>query len=261
MITLSIPQPWASLIVNGVCPVNNRRAPLKARLPQRVLIYAQGFKVPRNFEYTIPEEHCSLVRQALTCGNIGDLQRLPLGAIIGWADVVRIDEHDKNHLGEWGDRKNFGLVMENAHVFDKPIKMHNRQDVFEYEMDWRSLPPSHESEVRVPKLKGNEFLLPLNENLWNEVTQGLADAVTLDLTKELRKMLVKPKTEYDLRPIKTLRITCGTKVAVFQVKGDSDIYPYSYTDAPDKPYLFTNLAGEKRQMWTFVRFELGKRLK
>lgn len=121
---LTIRQPWATLFVKGVKPVENRVwAISEARLPIRIYVHAGA---------ATTELHSPDVAQFVK-GCLGDdgFDRfadvsLPLGAIIGKATIVScVRTHPSPwFVGPWG------WVFENVIEYVEPIPLRGQQGLF-----------------------------------------------------------------------------------------------------------------------------------
>ena len=72
MKTLSIQQPWASLVCAGIKDVENRTWKA-AQVPGRILIHASSKKVTKNFFAGIPEDLVSFINNEISFGNFPEL--------------------------------------------------------------------------------------------------------------------------------------------------------------------------------------------
>lgn len=118
MKTLSIQQPWASMICAGIKDVENRTWKA-AQVPGRILIHASSKKVTKNFNETIPECWESQIANHQLFGNLPGCQEMPTSAIIGYATVTEFaDETDSIWDGGTDIIK---WKMEDAWLFDEPI--------------------------------------------------------------------------------------------------------------------------------------------
>ena len=84
MKTLSVQQPWASLICSGVKDIENRTWQPKTA-PGRILIHASGKSIPKDYDlkYLMPEE-ISTISNLRKFGIVPEFEDMPLSAIIGY---------------------------------------------------------------------------------------------------------------------------------------------------------------------------------
>lgn len=119
MKTISIKQPWASLVAHGIKDIENRtwKCPQKY-IGQRVLIHAS--KKSDNF-WDYPEEirtrADNFLRKLSKSGT--DWSGYPFGAIIG---SVVIADCVQNHPSVWAEKGCWNWVLKDAVLFDKPIE-------------------------------------------------------------------------------------------------------------------------------------------
>ena len=147
MKTLSIQQPWASLVCAGIKDVENRTWK-PAQVPGRILIHASSKKVTKNFFASIPEYLVSFINNDIGFGNLPELDTLPTSAIIGYVTVTGFEEGEVDSI--WSDGP--GVIkwkLEDAWLFDEPIlNVKGKLNLFDYdEIDENNLPPAHQVEL------------------------------------------------------------------------------------------------------------------
>ncbi len=255
MKTLSIKQPWASLISNGLKDIENRTwGP--SHLPVRILIHAGAAKIPKDFDNYLPEQMLSEIRNARTMGQIPEYSEMPTSAIIGWADVVRIDDEEHNNSSVWADRVSKGWVLENMHLFDKPItNVKGQLGLFDYPLDEDNLPPSHVVEKPQITVTGDNITVPVSKATWDEIHNG-SNKIYLDLTEDNYQAICRNDTdEYVMKPFKTITITYAGLSETFTLSEESGVYYYLLEG--DEPYCFTGLDGENC-IWIYADFSFNK---
>ena len=127
---LTIKQPWASLICLGIKDVENRTWKQNSLIGERLLIMAS--KKEENMDSTNNrwrEEYQRLVAD----GIVPPLNELPKGVIIGYVDVVSIDEV---HDSIWAaDSSHLKYVLTNPHLFQTPLPgVHGQPRSINYEI-------------------------------------------------------------------------------------------------------------------------------
>lgn len=132
---LTIKQPWASLICLGIKDVENRTWKQNSLIGERLLIMAS--KKEENMDSTNNrwrEEYQRIVAD----GIVPPLSELPKGAIIGYVDVVSIDEV---HNSIWAaNSSHLKYVLTNPHLFQTPIPgVHGQPRPINYEMSLEEL--------------------------------------------------------------------------------------------------------------------------
>lgn len=121
MKAITIKQPWASLIVEGVKNIENRSWPTKFR--GRVLIHAaqKDFDF-RNYMTSEYERHYinSIKKPYIT------------GAIIGSVEIVDCKKSIDNPNKAWGNLYCYHWILENAIEFTEPIPAKGRLSFWDY---------------------------------------------------------------------------------------------------------------------------------
>ena len=143
MKTLSIKQPWASLICAGIKDVENRSWKA-AKVPGRILIHASSYKIPQKFLDYLPSAMSAEIRRHITQGNIPSLDKLPTSAIIGYVTVTGFNDGYMDNI--WAAPSGeYKWKLEDAWLFDEPIlNVRGKLNLFEYEgIDEKNLPPAH----------------------------------------------------------------------------------------------------------------------
>lgn len=127
---LTIKQPWASLICLGIKDVENRTWRQNSLIGERLLIMAS--KKDEKMDTTNArwrEEYHRLVAD----GIVPPLSELPKGVIIGYVDVVSIEEV---YDSIWAaDSSHLKYVLTNSHLFQIPLPgVHGQPRPINYEM-------------------------------------------------------------------------------------------------------------------------------
>lgn len=167
MKTLSVQQPWASLICTGIKEIENRTWETKYR--GKLLIHASGKKVPKNFLDTLSIEVCNDVVNNITFGNMEPLDELPTGAIIGFVELTDCVTEFTESIYDGGDDC-VKWIMENAYMFDEPIMgVKGKLGLFEYPLDENNLPPYHKVMLRKPCVEGKTLKIGINDSLFDQI--------------------------------------------------------------------------------------------
>ena len=127
MKTISIKQPWASLICLGIKDIENRTwACPKKYIGTRVLIHSSKIGVKDGWRALIESQ----IREASNKGLIGyKYDELPSSAIIGSVEVV---DCIQNHQSIWAEKLVYNWVLANPILFDKPISCKGKLSFWEY---------------------------------------------------------------------------------------------------------------------------------
>lgn len=173
---LSIQQPWASLICGGIKDVENRSWRVNDA-PGRILIHAGKTMRPLG---KLPTFFGVLIDNAIACGYVPEVEDMPLGAIIGYADIVGFTEECTSDWAQEGHGAEWKWQIENAKLFKSPIPYRGRQGLFEVpELNTNNLPEVYD----FPKIKrdGTSLKLPLNAEIFGTLNDY--ESVQLYLTE------------------------------------------------------------------------------
>lgn len=243
MKTLSIQQPWASLICAGIKDVENRtwRA---AKLPGKILIHASSRKVTMNFYNEVPLDWMVNIDNAVAYGNIPQLSELPTSSIIGYVTVKEF-ANKTDSIWDGGD----GIikwVLEDAYLFDEPIPgVDGKLHLFEYDIDENNLPPAHKVELRYPERRGDELILPCEDDvidLFNKEDEELV----VDIDDYVDMAICNDKGE--LQAPKFIRLASVRRSLVFEAK-EPGIYCHADPET-NEPISEINVFG-KDIYWQF----------
>ena len=241
MKTLSVRQPWASLLCAGVKDVENRSwAPSPEMIGKKILIHAGIAPVAKSFYDRIPFEWDSAIVNAIRYGWIKNVEESPLGCIIGYATLVGFaDSTDSLWDGRDGQMK---WIFSDPYVFDDPIPCKGRLGLFEYPLHEDNLPPAHKAIAFKPHLEGTEAVFPLSDYLMDALDE--VPGPYFDVTMENVNDFFDPSVEdaYVPREIKTIRLVSPSRTVVREVES-VESFPDTFTDTGD-PIFYTSLDGE-----------------
>lgn len=253
MKTLSVKQPWASLICSGIKDIENRSWSPKT-VPGRILIHASGTKVPKNFEFYQPETMVSSLRNHMLFGNLADYQDMPTSAIIGYVTVKGFTEASDSL---WADPESVHWELEDAWLFDEPIlNVNGKLNLWDYPLDEENLPPAHQVEIRLPYYDGKTLVVPANEEVWDTAsTNGFdKECLCLDMNDPFTVDVLCKENSWDLRETEKLRFERGGKYVDYYVENcGSDIFK----NEKDEDYYYKNGKGEDVP-WLFAIYLLRK---
>ncbi len=258
MKTLSIQQPWASIICAGVKDVENRTWQPK-ELPVRILLHASSKKVPKIYDDILPELWLSEIRNARTMGVLKENDELPLSAIIGWADVTEVFSEEEAKSLYWGQEGCVAWKMENVHIFEEPITgVKGKLNLFDYPLDEENLPASHLVFYPLPTVKGDEVIVPVSDTIWNRI-EGGSDELMLDLTPSLYELLCDTDNtdNYVLKGFTSVCVTNRGRSLRFKLTDETGIF--AYPNAKREMYEYKDKNGELC-VWLYIQLILGERL-
>ena len=261
MKTLSIQQPWASLICAGIKDVENRTWKA-AQVPGRILIHASSKKVTKNFFAGISEDLVSFINNDIGFGNFPELDTLPTSAIVGYVTVTGFEEGKVDSV--WADEGPDVIKwkLEDAWLFDEPIlNVKGKLNLFDYnDIDEENLPPAHKVVLSDVVVSDNEedVFIPCEINTFEKIKTGEFKGIELYLTHYLIDALCVEES-FSMKPFKTVTLECGNKYLKFELEKDSGIYNLPDPQDETRPYMIYYPDGTELP-WMIVQFMFGKKL-
>lgn len=254
MKTLSIRQPWASLICAGIKDVENRT--WKTNHRGKLLIHASSYKCPKSVANLLPLEMGNILLNEDLYGNI-DLNDFPSSSIIGYVDLTDCVEGEYDSI--WADKDSVKFVMKNAYMFDEPITgVKGKLNIFDYDIDENNLPPAHKAELRSPRIEGNELVIPASDLIFDNAVkmEGLKN-IPLYETDDALDMLcdIDESNNANLKNLDKVN-----SVRLVAKDGREKTYKFSgiewvqEKDQNDKLLSVPSLSGEDKEVWMFVVF-------
>ena len=126
MKTLSIQQPWASLIAHGIKDVENRSWKINYRGP--ILIHASAIPERISLRQILTKEQLREVSQTWTADYF---PKRPVSAIIGEAYLV---DCIRNSPSIWAEKDCWHWIVSATKIYDKPIlNVKGKLSLWEYE--------------------------------------------------------------------------------------------------------------------------------
>lgn len=243
MKTLSVSQPWASVICSGIKDVENRQWQ-PAEVPGRILIHATSAKVPQYFENQ-PDDYISSVKNCRLMGQIPEYKEMPYGSIIGYVDCYDIVDDAPSF---WAEPGAFHWCLRNAFLFDNPIAGVKgvRGHLFDYDIAESGLPPAHQFEVRVPEINGKSLTMPASKEVLKRLEAGEKE-VFFDLDFLFFNIFFDQKKNQLLQP-KKVKFVCGDQSIEKTIK-TIEIGPY--TDENGKEIIYSGFDGNEVP-WQFL---------
>ena len=261
MKTLSIQQPWASLVCAGIKDVENRTWKA-AKVPGKILIHASSKKVTGNFLNTIPEEMESYITNNVFFGNLAPLDELPTSAIIGYVTVTGF--YDGKVDSAWADGPGvYKWKLEDAWMFDEPIlNVKGKLNLFDYDLDEDNLPPAHKVDLMTVQLNDakDEITIPCYDLPFKMLGEGDCNDFRIYLTDDLIDLFCTDDLDaVTMKDFKALHLVCGDRYKTFELTDDSAIYMIPDPQDESKPYTIMYHDG-KEAPWLAADFFLGKKL-
>jgi hypothetical protein len=129
MKAITVKQPWAWLICNGIKDIENRSWPLPAKyLGKRILIHAGAKPWTENFYKVCTKAHVDEILNKTNLHYFYDGAKVT-SAIIG---SVKIVDCVQNHPSIWAIDGQYHWVLAKPVLFDKPIPAKGRLGFWEY---------------------------------------------------------------------------------------------------------------------------------
>ena len=260
MKTLSVKQPWASLICSGIKDVENRSWKPN-NVPGRILIHAGSTKISNNTFAGVPEEIFSNVFNNECLGNLPELETLPTGAIIGYVTVTGFEDGEMETV--WADGP--GVIkwkLEDAWIFDEPIlNVKGKLNLFDYDLDENNLPPAHQADLEYVDINDaeDEVFIPCDEESFKQIEAGEYNSVKLYLTSDLIDLLCVANDGLDMKPFKSVTLSYGDKYMKYGLTDETGIYNVPNPDDETQPYIMRYHDGVEGA-WMTAEFILGKKL-
>lgn len=240
MKTLSVRQPYASLLCAGIKDIENRSwKPTK--LPCRILIHASSAKIPKSWSKKTSPWIVSQFAAWADMGWIPSIDEMPTSAIIGYVDVVGVTTESDS---VWADENSLQWQLTNAYVFDEPIRnVKGKLNLFEYDLDENNLPPAHPIQRILPKIEKDTFIFTHTDakmdrdwDYYQSFQQG--DNMFFDDSEEISILI---QEDNSILPVKYLQIqdTSQTRIIRFEVTQNGLWIENKDTDAESCSFVFT----------------------
>ncbi len=240
------------MLAYGIKDVENRTWGTKYR--GKILIHASSKKVPDNFLDDLPIEWNNEIVTAVYMGQFPDIDDLPLGAIVGYADMSGCTSELTDSLWDGGEGL-FKFMCENVYVFDEPITgVKGKLGLWEYDLDENHLPPAHQAARQAVKLEGKTLTISLEKFYFEHCMENLG-FITLPPTEALDNTLFD-YNEQKVKNIDTLivRLSDGTVKSYNLPEG---VLIGVVPDGDDKPLMVSSLYAESIEMQMYD-FHLGE---
>lgn len=258
MKVLSVQQPWATMICSGIKDVENRTWKPQTN-PGKMLIHASK-KFTFGMLNQMPWEWGSSILNHMQFGNLPQPNGFPAGCIIGYVTLDRVETTSDS---AWAvPDEQYKWVLKDAYVFDEPIDgVKGKLHLFDYPLDEDNLPAAHKVEIRMPRREGEELVVPVCRQNWDELSAYKGnnnESFTLDLSNDIVDTLCKPGV-YALEPIQSIRFEYGDKGVRFEVDGkqSGSFFP---ADDEGNALKFASIYSEEPVNRPMCKYTLGKKL-
>lgn len=258
MKVLSVQQPWATMICSGIKDVENRSWKPQTN-PGKILIHASK-KFTMSMLNQMPWEWGSSIINHMQFGNLPQPNGFPAGAIIGYVTLDRVETKSDS---AWAvPDEQFKWILKDAYMFDEPIEgIKGKLHLFDYPIDEDNLPAAHKVEVRMPRREGDELVVPVCKENWNEISAFKGndnESFIFDLSNDIVDTLCKPDV-YALEPIQSIRFEYGGKSVRFEVDGNKS-NSYFPADDSGNALKYASIYSEEPVNRPMCKYSLGKKL-
>lgn len=134
MKTLSIRQPWASLIIKGFKDVENRS--WRTSIRGEIAVHASASKTEDDWDDAIIT--VSVIRAIAFSDaakwlieTIGEFDKLPRGVILG---TVEITDCKRERMSPWHFDENWGFYLQNPKELKKPIPAKGKLGFWDFDL-------------------------------------------------------------------------------------------------------------------------------
>ena len=254
MKTLSVKQPWATLIIKGMKDVENRTWKV-TDLPATILIHT-GVSMD-NADVDFLEKELSDMGfktiNGILMGNIPEFKDMPRSSILGY---VTIDKCTQNYPSDWSSPDQNHWVLKDAYEFDQPITgVRGQLGLYNYPIDSENLPPAHKVELKRPRIEGNTLHMPLSADAYKAFDTGKDFA--LDATDDLIEILCTNPAELVVASVDIIIVESLVGTKSFSLNG-IEFIPETDIDT-HAPVTYLDNLGMERTYYHIV-FHIGKEL-
>ena len=260
MKTLSIQQPWATMICAGIKDVENRTWKA-AKVPGRILIHASSRKVPKSFMDTLSVGQYSIINNHIDMGNLAPMGDLyPTSAIIGYCTITGFEE-DTDSV--WDDGPSvIKWTIEDAWIFDEPIlNVKGKLNLFEYEgIDEDNLPPAHKVPLFNIHTEGDKVVIPVMDGVIEDIIDKKVEDWDYFVVDGMTDDLFVDDESLNLKPLKSVVLQDNHKKVEFGLKTPPQLVATPDPLDETKPFMIHWEDGSESE-WLRVSFEFGNEIK
>lgn len=250
--TLSVKQPWASLIMSGLKDVENRSW-VASDLPARILIHASSTPDNRAIEYLNNglDEVAFETNNAIIMGNVPEFSDMPQSAILGYVTVSRCEN---NASSKWAFPNQYHWVIEDVYKFEQPIMgVKGKLNLFDYPLDDSNMPPAHRVAVRKPSVDGASLRMPIATDILKQIEAD--SSFEMDATVEMIDILCEDGAIQQVRALDTIVLSSDDDKKIFAL--DKVEFEGVMYEDDKSPCMYEGSDGEMHQYYKVV-FYLGE---
>ena len=260
MKTLSVQQPWATLICAGIKDVENRTWKA-AKVPGKILIHASSKKVTRNFFEKIPYEWEAIIMNHIMMGNLAPLKQFPTSAIIGYVTVTGFEEGMTDSIWDGGPEA-IKWKLEDAWLFKEPIMgVNGKLNLFDYDLDENNLPPAVKANFSDIHMEGDKLILPVMDGTIDYIDNKDLESIEYYEVPGMTDILFVNDETDELKSFKSVVLEENAKRAEYELAEDPQIFYDALSDDEDDDSVRTAilLNGEEIDV-RHINFLIGKKL-
>lgn len=251
MKTLSVKQPWASLIMSGLKDVENRTW-VASSVPAKILIHASSSPDNRAIDFlnNAIDELAFETNNAIIMGNVPEFFNMPQSAILGY---VTVSKCVNDSTSKWAFPNQYHWVIEDVYQFEQPIlNVKGKLNLFDYPIDDANMPLAHKVVLNKPTVDGNTLYMPMASEVLEQITPD--GSFELDATSDLEETLCEDKSSHLIKILDTIVLSANGVQKTFELK-NVEFEGVMFED--DKsPCMYEGSDGEMHQYFKVV-FYLG----
>lgn len=251
MKTLSVKQPWASLIMSGLKDVENRTW-VASSVPAKILIHASSSPDNRAIDFlnNAIDELAFETNNAIIMGNVPEFFNMPQSAILGY---VTVSKCVNDSTSKWAFPNQYHWVIEDVYQFEQPIlNVKGKLNLFDYPIDDANMPLAHKVVLNKPTVDGNTLYMPMASEVLEQITPD--GSFELDATSDWEETLCEDKSSHLIKSLDTIVLSANGVQKTFELK-NVEFEGVMFED--DKsPCMYEGSDGEMHQYFKVV-FYLG----
>lgn len=251
MKTLSVKQPWASLIMSGLKDVENRTW-VASSVPAKILIHASSSPDNRAIDFlnNAIDELAFETNNAIIMGNVPEFFNMPQSAILGY---VTVSKCVNDSTSKWAFPNQYHWVIEDVYQFEQPIlNVKGKLNLFDYPIDDANMPLAYKVVLNKPTVDGNTLYMPMASEVLEQITPD--GSFELDATSDWEETLCEDKSSHLIKSLDTIVLSANGVQKTFELK-NVEFEGVMFED--DKsPCMYEGSDGEMHQYFKVV-FYLG----
>lgn len=245
MKAIVIEQPWAQLVATGIVSVINRAEGTDFR--GRVLLCAASTPVTGETYDSLYIEWIQSITNHQIFGNLPYEDEMPLGAVIGWAELTDCAAGESEGLWD-GAAEEYKWRFRDARLFEKPVPCKLPDKGF-FEMEDEEFPAAKAVRLAYPRLEGELLVIPVEKYTFKDARQQSGFGIALLEGEEYVSALFTSAESSELRRISAIRFECGgksftrqvTDCGIFEATDENGEKVYGYSVYDPDPETYRNI--------------------